>query len=573
MILFFPQAAMKAARCLLLLAVASHAGIAQSRTARERLKSPGTVRPAVTVQVLHAPPEIAAVLDAECAHACRDQLMGERWFVNEIGGIIAPEEPSVRVGQDTIDVITDWARRSDLAIRTMDYLWSVDTITWTSRTTVLDSLARYSISTDSARQLMRTSVGLGRETMAVLTNLYYVILRFDGYGERAFNSKNLLGQSQREVEAQGVVQAFVYRIDWSDVDAAMAAYNPLICVEAEHCSSDEQRKRRIKFRKFRPPLKFVGRFALDVVGSGTNDKDVSAAREAARVAFADRALTETVDEVARLVPAFAVGARVVRAEPVAANIGRKEGVVKGRRYEARRKTADASGAERWQRVGFVRANRVADNRRDAATNHGEGEVLAANDSTTFTQTFGRAIVPRLDELYERPDLGVGLYAGYWNKDLKGPTLGVEWEPMANAWFARTTPWMPLGARVRADWIGLGAAQVGTVSAVLSLVSAGAGFERLLARGRFRLGVDGGASKLVLTLSAADSRGNTESASYNSPWGAFVGVGATLYLTPALSADVRWRHVAFVVDGVNDAGDTEVTSLRLSGFRLGVKYAR
>lgn len=146
-------------------------------------------------------------------------------------------------------------------------------------------------------------------------------------------------------------------------------------------------------------------FDFEVLWHGTARSEKKGAEMCADIA------QQIVDAAIRAVPSLQYEALVLTDHPVRARIGRKEGVAVGRRYAVVRQYEDR-GTRRRDHRGYVRAQKVTDNRGMALTRSAAGkEEIVAYEPSTFKQVHGRTI-NAFDVLVEKPDLGLNILAGY-----------------------------------------------------------------------------------------------------------------------------------------------------------------
>lgn len=537
----FTQVAVRRALAALVLFATAEAG-----PSRLLAQAPsGFDRPSVTIVGLDLSPHLAAALDAACGARCQSTGVGERADINTLGrwnyqsgmaGLIAGRAWA----QGAPATIQTWLGRSGVSRSTIlrlfnvtpDFNWSLDT---------LAARAQYAVTVEEAQRLLRAQRGVTRNEFRQVLPTYFFVFTVvgDTFTTRAFARSGGGSDSTRLYASTARVLGAVYRLGYPDIAAAGAALGPVSCFRGDvpaTCEGAAVDARRNAFLSYEPPLTLITSFDEQVASVGASSL------EASRRGLVANAIGALVARSAVADSRFASQGRVIASSPVAARIGRKEGVSpNNRRFFAIRRDSTPGRAARESRLGVFIPARVADNRRVVFTTGPNGSQIARLDSTTFKRIHGRGGVEANRGIMLREARYIGSFSAgaFLTEGLANPGLMFQAEYRAPG--LPTGGYLGLTATFMARTEGDSAGQTVTVgdTAGVSIGRVGLlyGQEFFPARGflRFRLQGEFGAAFI---MTAGDTTAG-QSAIETGPAGLYGGAAATLAIAPSY----RWNIFA------------------------------
>lgn len=504
----------------------------------------GFDRPSVTIVGLDLSPHLAAALDAACGVRCQNTGVGERADINTLGrwnyqsgmtGLVAGRAWA----QGAPATIQSWLGRGGVSRSTIlrlfnvtpDFNWSLDT---------LAARAQYAVTVEEAQRLLRAQRGVTRNEFRQVLPTYFFVFTVvgDTFTTRAFATSRT-GDSTRLYASTARVLGAVYRLGYPDIAAAGAALGPVSCFRGDvpaTCEGPAVEARRNAFMAYEPPLTLITAFDEQVATAGATSLENS------RRALIANAIAALVARSAVADARFASQGRVIASAPVAARIGRKEGVSpNNRRYFAIRRDSTPGRAARESRLGVFIPARVADNRRVVFTTGPNGSQIARLDSTTFKRIHGRGGVEANRGIMLREARYIGSFSAgaFLSEGLANPGLMLQAEYRApglpaGGYIGLTATFM---ARTEGDSAGQTVTVGDTAGVSLGRVGVLYGQEFFPARGflRFRLQGELGAA---FVMSAGDTAAG-QSAIETGPAGLYGGAAATLAIAPSY----RWNLFA------------------------------
>ena len=362
-------------------------------------------RPSVTIVGVNLPANLDAALSAYCGVRCENSSLADRMFVNTLGqhsyrysGGIALVDAARRTWTPGgTAALQDWLGSSGITRATVlrlfgtrqkDYSWTIDTLV---------ARRSYAVTAQRAQLVTRSELGMTPDLMARVLPTYFFVFttttpeRTGTTPETVTNRRTgVRTTSVTSVTESATVIAAVYRFDYADGGVARTALDPFGCFGI----CPDRAARQQAFGSYLPPIREVLRFKESVSGSGPDEFS-------ARVFLMDAIMEAIVKKSATKDATFKVRAPVTHTSPVAARIGRKEGVRSGGRFVVverdERRGRDA-------RIGVVLASRVADNRGSAIETSTGAALVARMDTTTFMQIHGGRIRAG-QSLIEKPYFG------------------------------------------------------------------------------------------------------------------------------------------------------------------------
>lgn len=381
-------------------------------------------RPSLTLVPVSLRSRMEAGYNALCSDGCAALPIGSRFDMNQLSSL--GEIPSMREVWDIEgDAFADGAgeeirnilARGGAGRNTLLHLYEAeDDFAWS--TNRLAARAMYGVTTSDAITTIASERGVtGDNASELVANTYFLVFSAVDYEESRETVDLPLGGTMETIQGSVKPIGALFRIGYQSRAEVMSALVPFYCGStAADCGGAndleaERARRRAAFEQFVPEITLVSLFEAAVVSESANSREEGDIFELLGVRLAATTLDALLDEMVRAEPSLRVRTAVVETGPVAARIGRKEGVKRGRRYFAFEMIEDANGEVELRRSGVVRAADVADNRVTAVVGaSGEQQTLTATDSTLFKQIQGGEI-RRFHTLEERPDLGVSILAG------------------------------------------------------------------------------------------------------------------------------------------------------------------
>lgn len=191
------------------------------------------------------------------------------------------------------------------------------------------------------------------------------------------------------VEANSIMM----KIDYENRDKVISELGSFYCVT--NCESSRQ-----KFASYTVPLVPISR---NVGGIKTS----TVAESLEELALIDGLLLKSLDLVVKETPELQLRTYITEAKPISALVGKKEGVLVGRRYRVVRQELTESEDISEKNVAFVRATKVSNNQTNAVTvdSISGKEVIVEHPPSNFIQVHGLFVNQR-DLLVEDPDFGL-----------------------------------------------------------------------------------------------------------------------------------------------------------------------
>ena len=492
-------------------------------------------RPSLTLIPTGLNSTLASAFAQACSDLCTALPIGSRFDINDplspgsapnLSRLWDPEQGGFIDGAD--GEIRRALIEGGIARNTILHLYGAEEeFEW--RVDRLVQRALYGVSTTDAIATISSERGVtGDRPTELVRHTYFLVLSAVDYEEEresvevATLTPPFLVTTQR-LTASARPIGMLFRIGYRTKAEVQRALFPFYCGEtiADCGGGDgdigaERERRSAAFSDFAPAVDFIGTLQPSSVSGQADGRDGGDIRQLAMVDLIETMLDVLLDDMVRLEPSVRARSQVVQTGPVAARIGLKEGVKKGRRYFAFEQIEDAAGEIQVQRSGVVRASRIADNRESAVTTtEGGDQILTSMDSTLFNQVQGGEI-RRFHILEERPDLGFAVLigAGLENngKNYTGGYGGwarVEYRFTAipggfgNAW--------PLGLKFFIEGEAAGSAEAVLPSDQFMFDGAywranvGLANEFYPGRGNFRIGLEGSVGILNVTNLGTDSQ--------------------------------------------------------------------
>jgi hypothetical protein len=399
--------------------------------------------------------DLYGILDISNVGVDTEQLYverGNRWRV-------AKDYHPIAAHQALITEAIDKSVISYLFAVDDDFQWSNDRLI--RRAQYAQTTAEAAVDMTSIRGGLNTA---GDRALDHLARAYTLVLTPESYEIEIVVEENGRRVTRRVVRVDEY-QAALFRLSIDSADDAREKLSHSYCA---NCTDQEARMRAFTTQ----PVGF------ELLWSGSIRSEKSDDEHHPDV------LEQVLDEIVRAVPALQRAVFVINDRPILSRIGRKEGVKIGRRYKVVRQL-DRDGEVVRRKRGYVRANRVTDNRGMAISRSETGvEEILEYEPSRFLQVHGRN-VNQMDILVESPDLGLNIQTGYRGgsyhalgldvlyrvpatvSTLAGVTGELFYEDLA------TTSSSSLAGHPFAEWV--------TYRAGLSLAQ-----EVMMARGHFRL---------------------------------------------------------------------------------------
>ncbi len=247
------------------------------------------------------------------------------------------------------------------------------------------------------------------------------------------NDTQFIPVKQTKTGYQGDALVRIYKINWNDTLNSEIWTSPYYDSEKNKFNIDEILNKQLS-------LSFLARFKVDADGSqykdpSKNPTNTLLSDDQLFVQMYNAAVTNTLINAPKKLEAFRVKTGLISRKPLAAKIGKKEGLSVDQRYFVWENKMNRKGDILKKRKGVIRVKKVTDNRQTQ---------LGETPTSRFYQTAGR----RLNEgmlLQQNPDLGIGISFGKMTGPIAGFNLRAELNASLYGGYASSD--MPAGIRL------------------------------------------------------------------------------------------------------------------------------
>jgi len=243
-----------------------------------------------------------------------------------------------------------------------------------------------------AQQALAAERGaMGTAQSAFLENLTRTYILFKIVDITEEETTDLLGNKKKQFSADKAV--FLFKLNYNTKEDVLADLGGLFCGEAP-CGDKKE-----KFYKHQVPITLLNskETILGGITTGSDYKDPS---------FIDMVVSNVYDLASKDVESLQVRTYVVNSKPISALIGTKEGLKKGRRYQAVRQALNDNNEVVDKYRGYVRGSVVTNNKMNVTQKDSLGkEYVVEFAPSQFVQVHGVRI-DKGDVLLEDSDYGI-----------------------------------------------------------------------------------------------------------------------------------------------------------------------
>jgi hypothetical protein len=275
-----------------------------------------------------------------------------------------------------------------------DFVWKFDRLT---------QRGLESQTVREAQQALAAERGsIGTAQSAFLDNLTRTYILFKLVDISESETTDLLGNKKKQFSADKAV--FLFKLNYNTKEEVLADLGGLFCGESP-CADKKD-----TFYQHQVPITLLNskETFLGGVTTGSDYKDPS---------FIDMVVSNAYDLASQDVESLQVRTYVVNSKPISAMIGSKEGLKKGRRYQAVRQSLDTNNEIVDKYRGYVRGSVVTNNKMNVTQIDSLGnEYVVEFAPSKFVQVHGIKI-DNGDVLLEDADYGFlvnvyGAFGGY-----------------------------------------------------------------------------------------------------------------------------------------------------------------